>query len=156
MSVVRRSPPRPGKVMIKLVLLCFVALFLWLVDSAAAPWLGRYLASNGCGSWEGSVVGRPFRKEGHYAYAADVPHYRDFSDDNAGPRRSPVLLCEDGRPIGPGHALHADIRDQGAGRYSLWLGTLHFSSSDRTDADANGRDYRVIIPPAWYRVLLAN
>jgi hypothetical protein len=140
--------------MIKLALLCFAGLFAWLVYSGAAPWLGRYLAPiNACETWEGIPVPRPFRREGKYGYTAQIPLYRDFSDDNANPRQSPVLLCEDGRLIGPGHAAHADIRDEGAGRYSLWLGTLYFSSSDETDADANGRDYRLIIPPIWYRLL---
>lgn len=147
----------PVLVMIRLALLCFAGLFVWLASSAAAPWLGRYLASiNACRTWEGTPVARPFRREGKYGYVAESPLDRDFSDDNANPRRSPALLCEDGTQIGPAHAAHADIRDAGAGRYSLWSGALYFSSSDFTDADANGREYRVIIPPVWYRVLLAR
>jgi hypothetical protein len=143
--------------MLRLALLCFTGLSVWLGYSAATPWLGRYLTSmNGCGTWDGTLLTRPFRREGKYAYVAEFPLYRSFSDDNANPRRSSALICEDGKPIGPGHATHADIRDEGAGRYSLWSGALYFSSSDYTDANTNGRQYRLIIPPVWYRVLVAH
>ncbi len=62
----------------------------------------------------------------------------DTGDD---PRASDGVVTEDGRPLGPGHALHDDIRTLGGGRYSLWAGSVYFSSSDGSDPAANGRAY---------------
>ncbi len=57
---------------------------------------------------------------------------------------SGLLLFENGRPLGPAHALHEDIRRKGGGRYSHWTrGTLYFSTSDNTDPRTNGRVYEV-------------
>lgn len=50
-------------------------------------------------------------------------------------------VLEDGRPLGPAHALHADIRAQGVGRFSFWSGSLLFSTSDNSDPRNNGRTY---------------
>ncbi|MGD9496789.1 MAG: putative Ig domain-containing protein [Armatimonadota bacterium] len=58
--------------------------------------------------------------------------------------QSQLLLFEDGRPLGPAHALHADIREKGAGRYSHWTReALYFSASDNSDPRSNGRTYEV-------------
>ena len=60
---------------------------------------------------------------------------------------SQLLVFEDGRPLGPAHSVHADIRDQGEGRYSHWTREgLYFSASDNTDPRTNGREYRVVYP----------
>jgi MoaA/NifB/PqqE/SkfB family radical SAM enzyme len=50
-------------------------------------------------------------------------------------------LYEDDRPIGPGRQLHDDIRLRGGGRFSIWGRAVYFSSSDNSDARANGRCY---------------
>jgi hypothetical protein len=52
---------------------------------------------------------------------------------------------EDDRVLGPGQALHDDIRRHGAGRYSHWERTLYFSTSDNSDPNANGRSYVALI-----------
>ncbi len=58
--------------------------------------------------------------------------------------RSSLVLFEDGRPLGPAHALHQDIREKGKGRYSHWTrGILYFSTSDNSDPTRNGRTYEV-------------
>ncbi len=62
----------------------------------------------------------------------------DTGDD---PHASDGVVTEDERPLGPGHALHEDIRTLGGGRYSLWAGSVYFSSSDGTDPATNGRAY---------------
>ncbi len=62
----------------------------------------------------------------------------DTVDD---PRASDGVITENGRPLGPGHALHDDIRTLGDGRYSLWAGGVYFSSSDGSDPATNGRRY---------------
>ncbi len=57
---------------------------------------------------------------------------------------SKLLLFEDGRPLGPPHSIHRDIREQGEGRYSHWTREdLYMSASDNTDPRTNGRTYEV-------------
>ncbi len=61
--------------------------------------------------------------------------------DKDGPPSACVLL-EDGEPLPLPRALHADIRNQGKGRYSHWTeGSLYFSTSDNSDPRTNGRKY---------------
>jgi hypothetical protein len=65
-------------------------------------------------------------------------------DDADHPQRSPLRLLEDGKPLGPAHALHHSIARDGGGRYSHWAGnTLLFSASDNSDPNANGRGYSI-------------
>jgi len=52
-------------------------------------------------------------------------------------------LFEDDRPLGPAESLHDAIRDEGAGRYSIWGRWLYFSTSDNSDARRNERRYRL-------------
>ena len=65
-------------------------------------------------------------------------------DDADHPQRSPLRLLEDGKPLGPAHALHHSIGRDGGGRYSHWAGnTLLFSASDNSDPNTNGRKYSI-------------
>jgi hypothetical protein len=57
------------------------------------------------------------------------------------PTQSSLILLENGRPLGPAHTLHADIRSLGRGRYSHWYSSLYFASSDNSDPGVNGRRY---------------
>jgi MoaA/NifB/PqqE/SkfB family radical SAM enzyme len=52
-------------------------------------------------------------------------------------------LFEHDRPLGPAACLHDEIRREGAGRYCVGSGSLHFSASDNSDPCANGRLYRL-------------
>ncbi|WP_173983133.1 glycosyltransferase [Magnetospirillum sp. SS-4] len=52
-----------------------------------------------------------------------------------------MVVCENGRRLGPGHSLHDLIRQKGRGRYSHWGTTLYFSASDDSDPRSNGRRY---------------
>jgi pectate lyase len=52
-------------------------------------------------------------------------------------------VFEDGRPLGPGHAPHEDVRRLGQGRFSHWGDRLYFSTSDNSDPRTNGRHYTV-------------
>jgi glycosyltransferase involved in cell wall biosynthesis/GT2 family glycosyltransferase/tetratricopeptide (TPR) repeat protein len=85
-----------------------------------------------------------FRPDEGFAFTfvlgAELHAYTDTDDSN---RRSPLILLEDGRPLGPAHALHADIRRLGGGRFSFWKNSLWFSSSDSTDPNSNGRRYEI-------------
>jgi len=50
-------------------------------------------------------------------------------------------LWEDDCRLGPGAAMHDDIRATGQGRYSIWGCSIFFSASDNTDPRRNGRAY---------------
>lgn len=58
---------------------------------------------------------------------------------------SACVLMEDGKPLGPAHAVHADIRARGRGAYSHWTAAvLYFSASDNSDPRTNGRSYALV------------
>src|SRR5215813_4917832 len=69
--------------------------------------------------------------------------YRMSNGDMDGDRSA--KLTENGHPLGPGGALHEDIRQMGQGRYSHFGGDLYFSTSDNSDPTANGRAYVMTI-----------
>lgn len=62
-------------------------------------------------------------------------------------------LYENGTCLGPGNALHDDIRSIGRGRYSFWKGTLYFSTSDNSSPLENGRRYEMYLPAGERLVL---
>ncbi len=57
------------------------------------------------------------------------------------PVSSRLEMFEDGRPLGPPHSQHSDIREKAGGRFSFWDGSIIFSTSDGTDPRTNGRAY---------------
>ncbi len=69
----------------------------------------------------------------------------------AAKKASRTRLFEDGRPLGPAHAVHRSIRRDGRGRFSHWREALYFSTSDNSDPRTNGRLYvavrRVFLAP---------
>jgi hypothetical protein len=61
--------------------------------------------------------------------------------------RSNLILLEDGKPLGPPHCAHAEIRKEGRGRYSHWgANKVWFATSDNSDPTTNGRQYKVVNP----------
>jgi hypothetical protein len=67
------------------------------------------------------------------------------SDTHGG--HSDLVLLEDGKPLGPAHSAHAEIRKSGQGRYSHWgASQVWFATSDNSDPRTNGRQYKVIYP----------
>jgi len=66
-------------------------------------------------------------------------------DSAIAPTASKAVLREDGRLLGPAHALHDDIRKVGKGRFSHWNNSrwVYFSTSDNSDPRVNGRSYTV-------------
>jgi hypothetical protein len=68
-----------------------------------------------------------------FEWIATLPHLRSLADAMHG-TTSPLMLFEDGEPIGPAHALHAEIRERGHGRYSHWQQAVHFAPSRNDDA----------------------
>lgn len=103
---------------------------------------------------EKHLLQRPFARLGRSNFAviakdpwfssvADVPGQFDSS--------SPIMVYEDGKPIGPAHSTpHDTIGTLGHGRFSHWkagdTSMLVFSSSDNSDPETNGRDYWVVKP----------
>lgn len=65
------------------------------------------------------------------------------SDDPSHGRRSSSRLFEDGRELGPAHALHVGIAAVGKGRFSHWTTAVYLSASDNSDPRTNGRTYRL-------------
>ena len=81
----------------------------------------------------------PFYNNGGRCWFYPTP--LPWSGDTAGNNDSVTYLYEDGNRLGPGHSAHADIRLNGAGRYSHWGDKLWFSTSDGSDPNLNGRTY---------------
>jgi hypothetical protein len=77
------------------------------------------------------------------------PELEQFSDSGDHPTRSPFVIYEGDKPLGPAHSVHTDIAKLGHGRFSHWTGIgFIFSSSDGTDPRINGRVYRPVrVPP---------
>lgn len=83
--------------------------------------------------------------EGH-AYTAIAHGLASVADTAAGPR-SPLILCEDFKRLGPPHSELADVKNLGGGRYRHFERDLFFSSSDGSSPLTNGRTYFAILPP---------
>jgi hypothetical protein len=81
-------------------------------------------------------------------FSVKVPELENLSDTMDQPTRSPFLLYEGTRPLGPPHSDHVEILQYGHGRFSHWnLSGFIFSSSDGTNPRYNGRAYWAVIPP---------
>jgi len=108
----------------------------------AAIWRYQFLANNPCIASPSAVVfAPPFQKNEGFAYVAPMPGLQDKSDSSDAPARSPIILCEGDRLLGPSHSVHDDIRTLGNGRYSHWTNYLLFSTSDNSDPNINNRKY---------------
>jgi len=60
---------------------------------------------------------------------------------------SPVMIYEDGKPLGPAHSNFRDISKLGQGRFTYWIVQgLIFSTSDGSDPNTNGRRYWAVVP----------
>src|SRR5262245_20821366 len=78
-----------------------------------------------------------------HAFTAPTGH----PELSAQQRPSPATVLENGVPLGPSNAQHADIRDLGRGRFSFWGQSVYFSSSDLSNPRTNGRRYTIRYPP---------
>jgi len=85
----------------------------------------------------------PFVHRGGHAWVTPLQRHADTSDTNDQPRRSRLMLYEDGVPLGFAHVPHAHIEAYGGSRYSHWGETLIFSASNNSDPNANGRRYSI-------------
>ena len=87
----------------------------------------------------------PFRQESGFAWQVRLPDLAHAADTVDAPRRSPVVLLEDGRALWLRHTLHEEIRTQGGGTYSHWGEHLILSTSDNSDPNSNGRSYEIAL-----------
>ena len=119
---------------------------------SAALWLKHSFVESPKPAGEIVHLNRPFfqLRDSTLAFNANDPSLEELSDTPETPKRSPFLLFENDRPLGPAHSEHADIKKYGHGRFSHWNGSgFIFSSSDGTNPKSNGRTYwAVILPPA--------
>ncbi|WP_336080160.1 class I SAM-dependent methyltransferase [Thalassospira sp. CH_XMU1448-2] len=74
-------------------------------------------------------------------WVVSMPELADKGDGDENPRRSKLMLYEDGVMLGLAHSLHDHIAVYGGGRFSHWGDRLYFSTSDGTDPIENGRSY---------------
>lgn len=83
----------------------------------------------------------------HMAVAHGLDALAELADDPDNKNQSPIILYEDGLPLGRAHSSHPDIASIGEGRFSHWKTQgMVFSSSDNSDPNTNGRTYWAINP----------
>jgi hypothetical protein len=83
----------------------------------------------------------------HLVLYPQMEAWRGIADTEREPQRSPVLLYEDNRLLGPPHSSLDDIATLGEGRYSHWLRQgLVFSTSDNSNPNTNDRIYLIVVP----------
>jgi hypothetical protein len=84
---------------------------------------------------------------GGFDYNVEMPALEKYADYTFHGLRSPFVIYEDDRPLGPAHSRSADIHELGHGRFSHWTGIgFIISSSDGTNPATNGRNYWVVLP----------
>ncbi|MBO6553328.1 MAG: class I SAM-dependent methyltransferase [Roseitalea sp.] len=83
----------------------------------------------------------PFNAAGGKSYSKPLPALTNVADDMTDPRRSRLMLYEDGKPLGLSHSIHDHISRFAGGRFCHWGETLYFSASDGSDPNQNGRSY---------------
>ncbi len=109
-----------------------------------------------CGSWVLVVyppgwvkhayvdVRPPFEHGRGFEYRVHVPD--SIESDEHAPGASPLLVLEDGVRLGPAHSLQQGVAGTGQGAFCHRGGILHFSTSDNSDPNTNGRRYTVEFP----------
>jgi hypothetical protein len=88
-----------------------------------------------------------------YAYKVSIPKLSGVGDTAELATRSPTVVCEGDHRLGPGHTPFTEIVQKGAGRFSHYNDLVVFSSSDGTNPNSNGRQYKVVIPSSGCRGL---
>jgi len=84
---------------------------------------------------------QPFGGFNGVGFTCHIPSLKDTADCNEAPRRSRMMLYEDGRILGLAHSLHDHIAKYGGGRFSHWGEYIYFSASDSSDPNTNSRSY---------------
>ncbi|MGE5269221.1 MAG: hypothetical protein ACM3JG_06055 [Thiohalocapsa sp.] len=109
------------------------------------PDIATVFRPDAAGALREHVIETAFTPDGGSAwYVSLPPALYALSDSEREPSRSPLVLCEDGVPLGPPHSLHAQIREEGGGRYSFYKTGLWLSVPDGSDPNRNGRVYSIL------------
>ena len=98
------------------------------------------------------------------SFAWTVPHpalhpFAIVRGDDSAAKLSRLALYQDGRLLGPPHAVHALISDIGAGLYSHWDDAVVFASPDNSDPRTNGGATRArapVVPAPWLMPAIAG
>jgi hypothetical protein len=109
-------------------------------------WTMNYISPL-CPQGEAVALKGTFIKQGALSFFAVAPPFSGLSDTAEAPKRSPFLVCENNRALGPAHSSHGEIATKGAGRFSHAGQGFYFSSSDNSDPNTNGRTYLIVRPP---------
>jgi SAM-dependent methyltransferase len=83
----------------------------------------------------------PFQAQSGFGYVVALPALEGVADTRETPRRSRLMLYENGAMLGLAHSLHDHIARFGKGRFCHWGPNLYFSTSDGSDPNTNGRAY---------------
>jgi hypothetical protein len=91
-----------------------------------------------------------FYKAPHgFAYVSRTDNPKALADTPSEPRRSPIVIYEDGKALGPSHSPREDVERIGLGRFSHLRDVGYvLSTSDNSDPNTNGRNYWVVLPKA--------
>jgi hypothetical protein len=82
-----------------------------------------------------------------FVYVVRADRLREFEDADEANQKSPIILYEDDKPLGPPHSAHHDIEQLGQGRYAhLKDQGILMSTSDNSDPRTNGRRYYFVVP----------
>jgi hypothetical protein len=82
-----------------------------------------------------------------FVYVVRSDRLRGFEDADEANQKSPIVLYEDDKPLGPAHSNHIDVEKLGQGRYAhLKDQGILMSTSDNSDPRTNGRRYYVSVP----------
>jgi hypothetical protein len=87
-----------------------------------------------------------FSQDQGFSWIAQASDLKAHADGPGFPVRSPLVVLEDDRAIGPAHASHAAIRTIGGGSYSHWQERVFMSATDNSNPNSNGRRYVAIVP----------
>ena len=122
-----------------------------MVQRMRPRWFTPFLLRNGVREEvtpyaEMLLSGDQLSHEAGNAWTAALPELAGIADNLERPGCSPLILLEDGVPLGPAHSPHAQIRATGWGRYSHWGENLYLSASDNSAPPSNGRSYVVLVP----------
>ena len=87
---------------------------------------------------------KPFLSEGGKTWSINLRQLKHFADTPDDPRRSSLLLFENGELLNAAHSTHDDILNIGAGLYSHWDEYIYFSTSDGSNPNINGYKYLIL------------
>lgn len=92
------------------------------------------------------VLKAPYSNVDRNSWGCEIANEQSTADTAENPRASELMLYEDGVPVGFGHIAENQIAAHGGGRYRHAAKSLTFSSTDNSDPNTNGREYKYSVP----------